>query len=354
MSGEGDPRAAAHLRSGHPDISWSIVLDLALDLPVDPAEATRRVRAGWPVEEMGPPPQVAEGPPAGAADRLEAMADRPYRSGESRCRIEVVTDPSPRLRVAAHHGYLDGLGTVAAASLALGVPLATTIRGVGPGFGPRPAGRAYVARRFVEAMLVPPARFVPDRRTGERGDHLLELPRPAIPAGTSDVIAAATRALVRWNRSRGRGTSRVVVAVGASRRPGSRPSLAEGSAWFRFRVARPDPAEIRGTLQRAAPEPGGSAAMTGRAAARMARALASRTGSSMLVSNLGLVEDAGPIRSGAFYPAVHGRSGIAVGVVTVNDTLTLTLRARRSEFTRRAAETILHSIGEELVIGPAP
>ena len=74
----------------------------------------------------------------------------------------------------------------------------------------------------------------------------------------------------------------------------------------------------------------------------------------MLLSNLGRIEDAGPIRYGAFYPAAHGRSGIGVGVVTVNDTLTLTLRARRSEFTREAAETILRSIAEELAIGPAP
>jgi len=89
-------------------------------------------------------------------------------------------------------------------------------------------------------------------------------------------------------------------------------------------------------------------------AARIAGLLSQRTGSSMLVSNLGRVEDADPIGYGAFYPAVHGRSGIAVGVVTVNDTLTLTLRARRSEFTREGAETILRSIAEELVFGPAP
>ena len=354
MSEGGDPRAAARLRSGHPEISWSIVLDLALELPVDPAEATRRLRAGWPVDELGPPPQATEGPPAAASDRLEALADRPYRSGEPRCRIEVVTEPSPRLRVAAHHAYLDGLGTLAAASLALGRPLATTIKGIGPGFDRRPAGPAYVARRFVEAMLVPPARFAPDRRTREPGDHLLELPGPAISVSAPDVIAAAARALVRWNRRRGRGARRIVVAVGASRRPGSRPTLAEESAWFRFRVERPDPAVIRRTLERAAPEPAGSASMTGRVASRMAELLSPRTGSSMLLSNLGRVEDAGPIAHGAFYPAVHGRSGIGVGVVTVNETLTLTLRARRSEFTREAAETILRSIAEELAIGPAP
>jgi hypothetical protein len=351
---EGDLRPAAHLRSGHPEISWSIVLDLALEHPVDPAEATGRLRAGWPDQDLGPSPQVTESPPAAATERLEAMADRPYPLEGPRCRIEVVTEPSPRLRVAAHHGYLDGLGTLAAASLALARPLATTITGIGAGFDRGPAGPAYVARRSVEALLVPPARFAPDRRTSELGDHLLELTGPATSVSTPEVIAAATRALVRWNDQWRRRARRIVVAVGASRRPGSRPTLAEESAWFRFRVVRPDPAVIRRTLERAAPEPAGSASMTGRVASRMAELLSQRTGSSMLLSNLGRVEDAAPILSGAFYPAVHGRSGIGVGVLTVNDTLTLTLRARRSAFTRDAAETILRSISEELAVGLAP
>jgi hypothetical protein len=354
MSSEGDLRPAAHIRSGHPEISWSIVLDLALEHAVDPAEATGRLRGGWPAEGLGPIPKVTESQPAAAAERLEELADRAYPLGEPRCRIEVVTEPSPRLRVAAHHAYLDGLGTLAVASLALGRPLATTIRGIGPGFDQRPAGPAYVARRFVEAMLVPPARFAPDRRTSERGDHLLELPGPALSVSTPDVIAAAARALVRWNRRRERGARRIVVAVGASRRPGSRPTLAEESAWFRFRVARQDPAEIRTTLEQAAPEPAGSAAMTGRVAARVAKLMSGRTGSSMLLSNLGRIEDPGPVGYAAFYPAVHGRSGIGVGVVTVNETLTLTLRARRSAFTREAAEIILRSIADELAIGSAP
>jgi len=80
------------------------------------------------------------------------------------------------------------------------------------------------------------------------------------------------------------------------------------------------------------------------AAGWLGRGLASRLGSTLLVSNLGRLEPHGPVTAAAFYPSAHGRSGLSVGCVTVDETTTVTVRARRRDYTEQAAADLLADI----------
>jgi hypothetical protein len=344
------------IRSGHTEISWSIALELDLERPLQPEAAAARVGAAWPVQRLGTLPAVEEVAAALAGERLGELADRPYGPGDPLARIAVVQSPEPRLLLAGYHGALDGLGLLALAEVALGEPLRTSARGVDPRGRHTRAGVSYLAQRLAQALAAPPSRFAPDRHGRELGDHLCRLDAvSAGSTGTAEIVVAAVRALRRWNRSRGRSANRPVVAVGASLRSGLDPVLAESSAWFRLSVKGDDPDEVRRQLRRSSPEPHGSPTMSRPLARRVARVLASRTGSSLLVSNLGRLDSASAAttaEAAAFYPSVHGRSGIAVGAVSVRDRLTLTLRARRGEFSLEAAERLLAWVQQELPIRP--
>ena len=155
----------------------------------------------------------------------------------------------PRLVVAGYHGALDGIGMLALTEIAVGEPVRTLTRGVDPVLASRPATRRYLVERLLEALVAPPSRFVPDTRGEDEGDHLLRLGLVAAEIRTPDLVAAAARALGRWNQGRGRATKRIVVAVGASRRPGSEAALSEESAWFRFVLPHPDAETARRVLR---------------------------------------------------------------------------------------------------------
>jgi hypothetical protein len=353
MSG-GGRRPSAELRSGHVEISWSIALDMELEVPVDPADAATRLQRSWPGERLGPTPTVKEVDSDGADRALADLADAPYVPGEPICRVAIAGGSTPRLLVTAHHGALDGLGMLAVAQLVLDEPLRSGTRGVDPDLAVRTAGHGYLLHRLAEALVTPPARFAPrDGRPGA-GDHLVSMQFPAGRVGTATLASAAARTLLAWNAGyfgSGRSGGRIVVAVGASRRPGSEPSLEEASAWFRIRL-RPghtDPEAVRNLLRETAPEPRASPMMEYPLAGRLARALAGRTGSSVLVTNLGRLVQAGPVRAAALYPSVHGRSGVGIGGVTVGPMLTLTVRARRRDFSREAARAILTTVADLLV-----
>jgi hypothetical protein len=345
-----DPLAAA-ARSGHPEVSWSILLDCTLDAAPLREDVAARVQAGWPSEgRLGLPPLVSVAPDRAFDTAVEEAANLPYGPDQPLARVLLSGGSPPRLCVAAHHAALDGLGLVALLSLALGVDVRSATRGVGaPAL--RRAGWAHVARRAGEAVLAPPVRIAPDPAPSPgaapaAGDHLVRAGLDPTPDGmavaTGELIAAAAGAVRAWNRDRGAPSRRIVVAVGASRRPGSDSGLTEHSTWLRLRVPPGATTEaVRAMLASASPEPLAPRAMTRPTVGRLALLAAERTGSTLLVSNLGRLQPAGPVTAAALYPSAHGRSGISIGAVTVAGATTLTVRARRRDFGRPAAAAFL-------------
>ncbi len=368
-----DPVAGSPTVAGHPGISWSIALDAVLGSALDRREAQARLDAAWPGDgRAGPVPRidVVDGTAGGFDAVLGDLADRPYAAGEPPCRVVMEAGPPSRMAVAGHHAVLDGLGLVAVLGAALGTPLGTTARGAGappaPTAGQRLRSVVYPVGRLGEALLRPPARIAPDRdRPGQSpasrdGDHLVSA-TVAGHIGTAELVAACAGAVAEWNARRGRRRGRVSVAVGASRRRGANPEIGREAIWFRVDV---DPVmsadDVRRLLAARGPEPDQPrAALRAARAAGIAKLLERRTGSTLLVSNLGGLVPEEPVVRAAFYPAAHGRSGVAVGAIRAGQVTTITARARRSDFTRPAAAGFLDLVagrvgGPSSASPPAP
>jgi hypothetical protein len=335
--------------SGHPDLSWSIVAHVRMASPPESSVIQQRVARGW-AATLGPRPSVVDAAEEAAAIRLrEDFADRPYEDGHPLVRLARAPGS---VVVAAHHSALDGLGLLALLGLVLDAPIRSGATGLGDsGSGPGPGFLRHAAARVGEAAFRPPARIRPERGGGAGGvgDHLLEAPAPAVAGGTAAVLTAAARAVDAWNGAGGRSAGRLVIAVGLSRRPGSAPTLADQSAYARVSLAGRDLAATRLALASARPEPAppaGSRALA--VAARLARPLAGRMGSTLLVSNLGRIEAPDDVRSISFWPVAHARSGVAMGVATVGDATVLGLRARRTSFDEAGATSLLEAIRRDL------
>jgi len=333
--------------TGHPGISWSIALNAVPAAPLDPAGAQARLDAAWPADgRVGPAPRI-EVPDAGSGGfdaALAGLADRPYAAGEPLCRVAVEPGPPSRVVVAGHHAVLDGLGLVAVLGAALGSPLGTSARGAGAqrSGGSRLRSLAYPAVRLAEALVRPPARVAPDHGRQEGGDHLVRVSVTG-RVGTADLVAACALAVAEWNAERGGRPGRVTVAVGASVRPGREPAIGRQATWFRIGVPAGASGEVvRRMMASRGPEPDQP-----RAALRAARAVGAaarlerRTGSTLLVSNLGRLMPEAAVLDAAFYPAAHGRSGLAVGAVGAGEGTTITVRARRADFSPDAAARFL-------------
>ncbi len=344
---------ASRMREGpdpaatHPEITWSVVLDAALTDPVAAAAAAARLGNAWPDDgRAGPPPTVREATHRGFTDQVEAFANEPYAPGGPFCRILVGSDV-PRVLVAGHHAVLDGLGLIAVLGSVLGEPVETDAAGLGSVRARRPRS-GYQLGRALEAVARPPTRIAPDGGTLAVGDHLV---RASARGGlrSADLVAAAASAIGSWNARHGARADRIVVAVGASVRGGTSPGIGRGSAWFRIRVREADPDHVREALRTRGPEPSGPPRLAGPTRALAAvRALQRRTGSTVLVSNLGRFEPSGSVVDAGFFPSAHGRSGVAIGAIGAGERITLTLRARMSDFSRSAAQDLL-----ELVVARA-
>jgi hypothetical protein len=334
-------------RSGHPEIAWTILLDATVGLRLSPDEVRARLSSAWP-RALGPPPDVTEVPEAD----LVALAATPFEAGASASRVVVAPGDRTRVVVVADHGVLDGLGLVGVLAAAMGMDLGTTARGLGSEVPARRGGAGYAIRRLADALVRPPARIGPGPDVGPRGGDGEHLVAELVPGrvDTAALVAAATRAVRRWNAETADGGDRVVVAVGASSRPGSEPGIARSAAWFRLPVPEPTAEAVAARLRAAGPEPEPSASMM-RAASRtgLSRALADRTGSTLLVSNLGglVGAGAGDVLSAAFYPAAHGRSGVAVGAVGQGGGTWITVRARARTYSHDVAWALLERVVEE-------
>lgn len=360
-----EDREALHRLSGHPEITAAIALDVALrDAPsVDVVE--RRVRAAWP-RTAGEPPRVEPvsadehaAEPAGAHSRIEDAVNAGFADTDPLCTVFVTPGAPGRIAVVAHHGVLDGLGLVAVVGAAVDAEIGTSARGI-PHVTPGAARLTYGLRRAAEAAFAPPVRVAPQPDGARSGDRLDAIELPPIAAGSAELAVAAVDALAAWNRAHrdnARTARRVMVAVGASRTSDGAPRIGRASAWFRVRV-RPgaDPADVRRAMAARGPEPAfaGSVA-TGWWSGVVARALAPRLGSTLLVSSLGRLRGE-PLRSAAFYPFAHGRSGVAIGCASTAERTTLTIRARASAFSERAARSLLEAVAGALTAraGGAP
>jgi hypothetical protein len=344
----------AQRRSGHVEISSSIVLDATVRRAPDPAKAVERLDAAWPADgSAGPTPTIEHAVPADMDVRLDEMANRRYETGHSLCRVLLAEDGEPHVCVAAHHSILDGLGLIAVLGTALGERLGTTARGIDPALPVRSFGPGYAFRRLLEAVAAPPARIAPDRIAAEPGDHLVRLDLPASRFTTAQLLVAVAGAVRRWNAGSGRRRGRLVVAVGASRRADASPAIGPGSAWFRLGLDDPRPEVIEERFRAERPEPARGSALVGAApSALSARLLARRLGSTLLVSNLARMDPSGSVRAGAFFPAAHGRSGIALGCLTTPGRTVLTLRARRSDYTREGAGRLVAMVAGALMAEP--
>ncbi len=320
--------------------------------PPDGPTIEGRIARGWPAT-LGPRPSAVEATDEAAAARLRGeFADGQYRDGDLLVRLARAPGS---LVLAAHHSALDGLGLLALLGLVLDAPVRSGARGLddaasGPGGG----FLRRAAARLGEAAFRPPARILPSRsgpadRAAGWGDHLVEDRAPALAGGTAALLAAAALAVDEWNTRRGRSPGRMIVAVGLSRRPGSEPTLADQSAYARVTLGGRGMAAARSALASARPEPAPPQGSRGvAAAARLARPLAGRLGSTLLVSNLGRIEAPDQVRSISFWPVAHGRSGVALGAATVGGTTMLALRARRTSFDQAAATSLLDAIRRHL------
>ncbi len=316
---------------GDPTVSWSILLEASLSSVLTPEKA--RMRLAVATEErphLGAAPEVE----SVAGKELSVVRDRfaeaPYERGAPLIRVAVCID-EPVVLIAAHHGALDGLGLLAVLGVVLDVPISSAAKGIGS----RTPDRSFLGsafRRLAEALFAPPARISPRRAESGPGDVFAARNIPRTRLGSAAFAAAAANLTERWNSRHGKKTARVVAAVGASWRGGAAPQPEHDSAFFRLRLGRePVAADVSALLANQPPEPD-FPARSSRIARIGTRLLASRLGSTYLVSNLGIVACADAVTSIAFYPAASGRSGVAFGAATVQDTSTVTVRARRKDF----------------------
>lgn len=319
---------------GDPTVSWSILLEAELAAaPPEPEKLRARLAAAiqqYPHLGVLPEIEVTADLPA-VRDRFASL---PYERTAPLVRVAV---GESTLLVAAHHGALDGLGLLSLLGILLDVPVSSAARGIGE----RPGGRSFAVsalQRLAEALFLPPGRITPERGEAAAGDVFAVRREPRLRLGAAGFVTAAVRATERWNRAHGARTARVVAAVGASRRSGAAPEPVHDSAFFRLRLHRG--ADAAAVLAAQAPEPD-FPARSSKLARLGTRLLASRLGSTFLVSNLGVVSTGDTVRSLAFYPAASGRSGVAFGAATTGETTTVTVRARRKDFDAPAAARLL-------------
>jgi hypothetical protein len=325
-----------------------------LSEPLDPDLLDRRLGAASElVPALGPPARTRRIERAELAEVRCAFADAPYADGGPAIRVAVANDVGAALLLAGHHGALDGLGLVALLGAALAAPVTSSVRGIGP--DPAVPWRPLaIAARLREAVFAPPARVVPARRdVASLGDRLVAAPAAGLAGGTATLAAAGMRAVRRWNQAHGRTTRRPVVAIGASRRGGAPPVLTHEAAWLRLAPTADDDASVRIALERALPERVGGGPRLPRPLGAPARRAAEQLGSTLLVSNVGVLHGPDQLLSVAFFPKAYGRSAVALGGATVAGTSTVSLRVRARDFAEDEAQQLLAEVIRQLPVAPA-
>ncbi|MFZ2503452.1 MAG: hypothetical protein WAW88_12355, partial [Nocardioides sp.] len=194
-------------------------------------------------------------------------------------------------------------------------------------------------RRVGEAVLSPPGRFP---GSGETGSGREDLRVADFSAATLGSAAVGHAALSAFNAARDRG--RVVLLLGASRRPGDRLAPDRATGYLRLRPPRSASApEIADLLRQTAPEPDFPETAAGGLGPLIVRLLRARLGATALISNLGVVSAAG-LQRVAMFPAPSGPRAVALGLASTAELTTLTLRTQRSDFTVEESDHVFTAV----------
>lgn len=340
---------------GDPRVAWSVVVRLGLTAPVAEGEIDERwsrLAAEHPL--TGSAGVVRRYAPAERDAVLSSLADEPYGDHDPLLRV-ALSDDGREAIVAGHHGSVDGLGLLGAAGRLLDVDLATSARGVAAD-ADHTSFLLGSLRRLGEAAFRPPRRFAasPDaglRGNGSAGDELRSLDVPG-RGGTADLVAAAADLVRRWNADPTRGRTRgrrLVVALGLSRRPGAPMATPDRDTAYARLVAEDVHTleEARLRLAQTPPEPAFPVTEGGGIGPLVTKVLAHRLGSTLLVSNLGRIDDPGVSRV-EFWPVPAGPAGVCLGLASAGERRTLTVRARRGWFDAAAADALVEMAGAGL------
>jgi hypothetical protein len=177
------------------------------------------------------------------------------------------------------------------------------------------------------------------------------LSRDVVPGvlSTPGLVLAATRAVRTWNSGHGRPDKPVVVALGLSRRPGTpTPPPDRDTAFARLQATHlTSLADARTLLSTTQPEPAFPVTRGGGVGPLLTRRLASRLGSTLLVSNLGRITQPGLERL-EFWPVPAGPAGVSLGLASTTGRTTLTVRMRRGWFTEGEASSFAAAVLGEL------
>ena len=142
-----------------------------------------------------------------------------------------------------------------------------------------------------------------------------------------------------------------VVAVGLSRRPGSpTPPPDRDTAYARVRtdsVMTIHDAQL--LVERLTPEPAFPVTSAGGIGPRVTRLLSSRLGSTLLVSNLGRVDQPAVTRL-EFWPVAAGPAGVSVGLASTPTTTTITTRLRRGWFSNAEGVELATRMAHQLAL----
>ncbi len=321
-----------------PTVAWVIALEARLREPLDAAAvAAGLAAAGFPGS------MVAPGAGPEALRTVVAPGAAAVRAATS----------ANRIALGAQHEHCDGLGLLALMAAATGTTATSSARGVGERAA-RGSSLGSTARRLAEALSAPPAPVAAPGATGPRetGEAFARF-TVARRLSVAELTHAAVQGVTAHNRAAGVRTTRVAVAIGASRLGGEVPVVGDHSALLRLRaVERLSVPEVRAAIRDAAPEPpppgaGDGPSLTGRVAIVAMGALSSRLGSTLLVSHLGEV-DAPGVEELAFYPVTGGGSGVSVGAVGLRGTTVVTLRGRGHRHPSATLESLGRRVRDEL------
>lgn len=317
---------------GDPAVTWSVLLRLRLRTPLDPARVSvgiEAVHAAHP--HLGPPPVLGRYDAQERGAVLSRAADDSF--GDRGPLVRVALDHvGSEIVVAVHHGCVDGLGLLGYTAAITGVDLPSSARGVPPAAEPQDFLRGS-ARRLREAFLHPPVRVASSGRTPDVGDVLLSREVAGGKVSTAELLLASVRTVRAWNAVHRARQRPVVVALGLSRRRGTpTPPPDRDSAYARLAADGVESlAHARRLLAQTRPEPAFPVTRAAGFGPIVTRVLGSRLGSSLLVSNLGLVGQR-DVESAEFWPVPTGPAGVCVGLASSPARTTLTVRVRRAWF----------------------
>jgi hypothetical protein len=319
--------------SADPDGSWSIAITAGFSDPLDREliqERAREISAREPV--LGPAAEVIAAGDGPIDPLVEGFCSTPYAPGGPAYRVAV---SGSTILVAVHHGVADGLGLVGL----VGELTARTIRSSARGlperadYGRRPPG-------LLRKLALPSGRL--ERSSGAGAGETIASLSAEIDRPLTEWISASCRELApRLDRT----GAPLRIAVGASLRPGSNPVIEDRSAFLEIEPGAPYPGkEISSLLRNTRPK-----TVTGTPAlappAALVRLAGARLGPTILVSSLAdLADMEGALREAAFFPVAYGRSGLALGLASVDGLATVSLRSANGDLDRRELEAIIGGV----------